>query len=299
MTTIVTLTATDTASISNAIQLVRDAGFEDEADLLDEFLAGNDISLKYGMGSKLGQAEQSNSYRWFGAGQAEIYLKPSLLLGRKMVPCDPELVLLASVLLHEARHMQGKSEAQSYGSEVSFCKKIMSDADALFPGATPAQRTAKVTEARNRHAGASLLREKYRDSDDGKSRTTPKQLATLGDARVGWGQESSTGPTRMTRDDFKMRRIADALYDLHEETGRFPTGSLDDAVARLVEAGLWPKAYSENKAALTDSWGRPFVFNSPGKIFPRAFDLYSLGPDGEDRGGGFGNIICAVERSGA
>lgn len=58
------------------------------------------------------------------------------------------------------------------------------------------------------------------------------------------------------------------------------------------EQGLWalvqpPENVRVKKALMSDSaildpWGNPFRYRNPGKVPPRAFDIWSLGPDGVD-----------------
>lgn len=58
------------------------------------------------------------------------------------------------------------------------------------------------------------------------------------------------------------------------------------------EQGLWalvqpPENVRVKKALMSDSaildpWGNPYRYRNPGKVPPRAFDVWSLGPDGMD-----------------
>ncbi len=74
------------------------------------------------------------------------------------------------------------------------------------------------------------------------------------------------------------------LYRL--ELGRYP--SEDEGLEALVEqpSGVdnWNGPYLKKVDALTDPWGRPYVYLSPGEH--GEYDLYSLGKDGSDGGDG-------------
>jgi general secretion pathway protein G len=72
------------------------------------------------------------------------------------------------------------------------------------------------------------------------------------------------------------------LYQLH--TGRFP-----DELKQLHEkpddpeaAAKWRGPYIEDPAALRDAWGRELRYKAPGDNNVNSYDLWSVGPDGQD-----------------
>lgn len=71
------------------------------------------------------------------------------------------------------------------------------------------------------------------------------------------------------------------LYKL--DVGRYPTTEegLEALVVAPAGSESWNGPYIKKKASLTDPWGHPYVYRSPGEH--DVFDLSSNGPDG---GGG-------------
>lgn len=74
------------------------------------------------------------------------------------------------------------------------------------------------------------------------------------------------------------------LYRL--EIGRYPTEQ--EGLAALVErppqSDAWNGPYLKNRESLTDPWGRPYGYRSPGEHGD--YDLYTLGADGKEGGDG-------------
>ena len=52
----------------------------------------------------------------------------------------------------------------------------------------------------------------------------------------------------------------------------------------------WP--FDNVGGTIRDSWGRELVFRCPSKRTEAIFDLYSVGPNGVDEGGGGDDITC-------
>ena len=74
------------------------------------------------------------------------------------------------------------------------------------------------------------------------------------------------------------------LYRL--EVGRYPTEQegLESLVERPPQVDAWNGPYLKNRDALTDPWGKPYVYRSPGEHGD--YDLYTLGADGKEGGEG-------------
>ena len=77
--------------------------------------------------------------------------------------------------------------------------------------------------------------------------------------------------------------LALRLYEV--DNGRYP--STEQGLAALMAKPTspplpanWKSPYIEQEPL--DPWGKPYVYRSPGTHPPRAYDLYSLGPDGEE-----------------
>jgi general secretion pathway protein G len=74
------------------------------------------------------------------------------------------------------------------------------------------------------------------------------------------------------------------LYRL--EIGRYPTEQegLESLAERPPQLDAWDGPYLKNREALTDPWGRPYDYRSPGEHGD--YDLYTLGADGKEGGEG-------------
>lgn len=77
-----------------------------------------------------------------------------------------------------------------------------------------------------------------------------------------------------------MAVIEQALQIWRLETGRFPTS--EEGLAALTVPGPMGPAL---ETLPDDPWGRPYRYRSPG-LDGRAYDLWSLGADGEEGGEG-------------
>ena len=84
----------------------------------------------------------------------------------------------------------------------------------------------------------------------------------------------------------QVERLSSVLDLYRLEVGRYP--SQDEGLESLVErpagAETWNGPYLKKADALTDPWGRPYVYRQPGEH--GEFDLYSLGADGQEGGEG-------------
>ncbi|MCL2330666.1 MAG: type II secretion system major pseudopilin GspG [Phycisphaerae bacterium] len=78
--------------------------------------------------------------------------------------------------------------------------------------------------------------------------------------------------------------IANAINVFRVSVGRYPkelselTQKPDDA----DEAKKWHGPYITNAADLKDAWGNEFKYVAPGKVREDSYDLWSVGPDGQD-----------------
>lgn len=78
-----------------------------------------------------------------------------------------------------------------------------------------------------------------------------------------------------------------ASLDLFKlDVGRYPT--TEEGLSALVAAPTgvenWNGPYIKNSASLTDPWGHPYSYRSPGEN--AEFDLTTQGPDGQGKAGG-------------
>jgi general secretion pathway protein G len=90
------------------------------------------------------------------------------------------------------------------------------------------------------------------------------------------------------RSQIEILALALDAYNL--DNGAFPTSEQGLSALRLQPAGAnapqnWRGPYLRKEVPL-DPWGRFYVFVSPGVVNPTAYDLYSLGRDGNVGGSG-------------
>jgi len=80
---------------------------------------------------------------------------------------------------------------------------------------------------------------------------------------------------------FKLKSI-EAMLKIHKLThGSFPTE--EDGLATIFETSDKSERGRERALeAIKDPWKRNFRYHIPGKHNPGSYDLYSLGPDGEE-----------------
>lgn len=84
----------------------------------------------------------------------------------------------------------------------------------------------------------------------------------------------------------QVKRLGGILDLYRLDLGAYP--STEDGLEALVRAPAgsprWNGPYLQQADALTDPWGRPYLYRSPGEH--GAYDLYSLGADGRPGGEG-------------
>ena len=75
------------------------------------------------------------------------------------------------------------------------------------------------------------------------------------------------------------------LYKMHMD--HYPT--TDEGLAALMEmpeddelAEKWRGPYLKEGAKLQDAWGNEFIYESPGNVNERSYDLSSPGPNGQE-----------------
>lgn len=73
--------------------------------------------------------------------------------------------------------------------------------------------------------------------------------------------------------------LKSAIDQFEVDTGGFPK-SLQDLVQQPSDVRNWHGPYLD--AVPMDPWQRPYVYVIPGHHNPSSYDIYSLGPDGQD-----------------
>jgi len=78
--------------------------------------------------------------------------------------------------------------------------------------------------------------------------------------------------------------IATAIDLYRLSMGKYPE-ELKDLVTKPddeEEAAKWGEAYIKDPSTLKDPWGNEYQYKSPGEVNTDSYDLWSMGPDGED-----------------
>lgn len=76
-----------------------------------------------------------------------------------------------------------------------------------------------------------------------------------------------------------------ALMGYRMDVGSYP--STEEGLTALLLApegkeDRWKRPYLNSAEELKDSWGKPYQYRFPGSKNPSGYDLWSLGPDGQD-----------------
>ena len=106
-------------------------------------------------------------------------------------------------------------------------------------------------------------------------------------ALVGPRLVGSLSSSKVKATKIQIEALANALDTFHLDTGRYP--STQEGLQVLVQntqpvpIANWRGPYLRKIKIPTDEWGRPFLYEVPGKRGV-AFDLYSLGADGKPGG---------------
>jgi general secretion pathway protein G len=97
---------------------------------------------------------------------------------------------------------------------------------------------------------------------------------------------SYLGAAKADTAKIQVEKLGTILDLYHLEIGRYPTDQegLKALVDRPSQLDTWNGPYLKNREALTDPWGRVYVYRFPGQHGD--YDLYSLGADGREGGDG-------------
>lgn len=96
-----------------------------------------------------------------------------------------------------------------------------------------------------------------------------------------------------TRAEIGTFKTALSMYEV--DMGSYPTGrnGLQALMVRPngANSGSWKGPYLDKEPGWvpTDQWGRPYVYECPGKHNPNGYDVYSLGPEGAGGNDEIGN----------
>lgn len=102
---------------------------------------------------------------------------------------------------------------------------------------------------------------------------------------------SRGGEARETAAKVDVANMTTALNVFEVDNGYYPKGAnaLEALIVKPREAAHWKGPYLQKNKIPIDPWGRPYVYESPGKHNPASFDLYSAGKDGKSWIGNWDN----------
>lgn len=92
-----------------------------------------------------------------------------------------------------------------------------------------------------------------------------------------------TEQARMTAAQTQIATFGTALDAFEVDNGYYPKGrnGLQDLVVQPNDAPNWRGPYLKGDVPL-DPWGRPYIYECPGRHNPSSYDLMSVGPDGRE-----------------
>lgn len=90
-----------------------------------------------------------------------------------------------------------------------------------------------------------------------------------------------TEQARQTAAQSQIATFGTALDSFEVDNGYYPKGKngLNELVAAPRDSQNWKGPYLKSDIP-NDPWGRPYVYESPGKHNPTSYDLMSMGADG-------------------
>jgi general secretion pathway protein G len=92
------------------------------------------------------------------------------------------------------------------------------------------------------------------------------------------------GSAKVQTAQLQVKQLGTVLDLYHLEVGRYPTDQ--EGLKALVEkpSGVesWNGPYLKSRDSLTDPWGHPYGYRSPGQH--GEYDLFSMGADGQEGG---------------
>lgn len=91
-----------------------------------------------------------------------------------------------------------------------------------------------------------------------------------------------TEQARVTAAQTQIATFGTALDAFEVDTGSYPRGQdgLSQLVVQPADVQNWRGPYLKSDIPV-DPWGRPYLYEFPGKSNPSGYDLRSSGPDGQ------------------
>lgn len=91
-----------------------------------------------------------------------------------------------------------------------------------------------------------------------------------------------TEQARVTAAQTQIASFATALDAFEVDTGQYPRGAegLNQLLVQPSDVTNWRGPYMKSDIP-ADPWGRPYIYEFPGRVNPTGYDLRSPGPDGQ------------------
>ena len=91
-----------------------------------------------------------------------------------------------------------------------------------------------------------------------------------------------TEEARVTAAQTQIAAFGTALDSFEVDTGSYPRGQdgLGQLIAQPSDVTNWRGPYLKSDIP-ADPWGRPYIYEYPGKMNPNGYDIRSAGPDGQ------------------
>ena len=91
----------------------------------------------------------------------------------------------------------------------------------------------------------------------------------------------NTERARVTAAQTQIANLGTALGAYEVDNGNYPRGreGLQALTVKPRDAISWHGPYME-KDIISDPWGKPYIYECPGRHNPSGYDLYATGPDG-------------------
>jgi general secretion pathway protein G len=91
----------------------------------------------------------------------------------------------------------------------------------------------------------------------------------------------NTERARVTAAQTQIANLGTALGAYEVDNGNYPRGreGLQALMVKPRDAISWHGPYME-KDIISDPWGKPYIYECPGRHNPSGYDLYATGPDG-------------------
>ncbi len=91
-----------------------------------------------------------------------------------------------------------------------------------------------------------------------------------------------TEQARITAAQTQISSFGTALDAYEVDTGSYPRGAegLNSLIAQPADVTNWRGPYLKDAIPM-DPWGKPYLYEFPGRVNPSGYDIRSAGPDGQ------------------